>query len=117
MFFVGYVEPLDDVILAADVLVHASRVEGVPQVVLQALAAGVPVVATSVEGLSEVHEAPIARVRPDGSSLSSAIENVLRNPPRPVPLGALDQWRTPAISRSIEAIDSRIASITKIGIK
>jgi glycosyltransferase involved in cell wall biosynthesis len=113
VFFVGYVEELDDVFLAADVLVHASRVEGVPQVVLQALAAGVPVVATSVEGLYEVREAPIARVRPDGSSLSSEVENMLRNPPRPVPVACLDKWRASAIARSVEALDSRITAIAK----
>jgi glycosyltransferase involved in cell wall biosynthesis len=111
VLFLGYVDELDDVFLAADVLLHASSVEGVPQVVLQALAAGVPVVATSVEGLREVDGARIRRVGRDGSSFPSAVVDVLRNPPRPVPLDCLEEWTVPRISQSIEAIDSRIASI------
>ena len=113
VFFLGYVDALDDVFLAADVLVHASCLEGVPQVVLQALAAGIPVVATSVEGLREVDKAPITRIGREGSSFCSAVENTLRDPPGPVPLVWLDKWRASTISRSIEAIDSKVASIAE----
>jgi len=39
---------------AADLLIHAARWEGMPNVVLEAMAAGLPVVATSVEGVDEL---------------------------------------------------------------
>jgi glycosyltransferase involved in cell wall biosynthesis len=113
VFFLGYLDVLDDAFLAADVLIHASRVEGVPQVVLQALAAGIPVIATSVEGLAEVDGAPITRVDREGRSLRKAVEDALQNPPPPVPVGSLAAWCGPAILRSIEALDARVGSFAQ----
>src|SRR5262249_60641412 len=45
--------PATDAIAAFDVFFLASRVEGLPNVVLEAQAAGVPVVATEVGGVAE----------------------------------------------------------------
>jgi glycosyltransferase involved in cell wall biosynthesis len=77
------------------VFVHSSRVEGVPQVVIQALAAGVPVVATDVCGLREVPGADVSIVPSDGRGLADVVSRVLSRPvPRaPVPLDALGDWR------------------------
>jgi glycosyltransferase involved in cell wall biosynthesis len=63
--FLGWVDDVRPVLAAADVLAHASRVEGLPSVVLQAMAAGVPVVATDVPGTAEALGPHGARVQHD----------------------------------------------------
>lgn len=65
---------------AADILVNASRSEGFPQILLQALAAEVPVVATRVGGTSEIirHEECGLLVPPDDAdTLAAAIDRLL----------------------------------------
>lgn len=66
-----------------DVLLIASRWEGVPRVAVEALAAGVPVVATDVGGIREVIEPGISgHVVPAGDvpGLARAIGAVLDDP-------------------------------------
>ncbi len=65
---------------AADLFVLSSRWEGMPNVLLEAMAAGLPCVATNVEGVAELvtHERTGLCVNPESNgSLSGAIERLL----------------------------------------
>jgi glycosyltransferase involved in cell wall biosynthesis len=50
----GYVDPVHDLIQAADVVVLLSRAEGISQVLVQAAAVGTPFVAYDVDGTGEL---------------------------------------------------------------
>jgi len=65
---------------ALDVLVHPSRHEGLPRMLLEAAAAGVPAVATAVDGCGELFAGPLAGVSVppgDAEATASAILEVL----------------------------------------
>lgn len=54
--FLGYLEDVANVMAVSDVIVISSRREGLPNVLLEALSLGKPVVATEVGGIPEVIE-------------------------------------------------------------
>ncbi len=87
--FLGTVDTArrDALLREASVVVVPSRVtptgrtEGMPMIALEALAAGVPVVASAVGGLSDLGPA-VALVRPDRPrELAAAIDRLLSEPP------------------------------------
>ena len=89
--FLGYVphQELPYYYNMADVLVLPSEMEGVPMVILEALASGVPVVASRVGGIPDIIEDGINGItleEVEAQSLSAAIQRVCerRYPPQEV---------------------------------
>jgi glycosyltransferase involved in cell wall biosynthesis len=81
--FVGQVEELGPLLLAADAVVMPSRWEGLPLTLLEALARARPVIATAVGGVPEVVEDGVeGRLVPagDATALANALEDFHRRP-------------------------------------
>jgi glycosyltransferase involved in cell wall biosynthesis len=98
-----------DALGASDVLALSSVVEGSSQVVLQALAAGRPVVATDVCGLREVSMAPIWTVSASGRGFAHAVEATVAAPRASlVPAEALDPWRAQNVEDAIRDLHDQL---------
>jgi len=83
--FLGRCDDVAPVLRATDVFVLASLWEGMPNVVLEALAAGVPVVATRVEGVTEIIEdgrTGVLVMPRDVPALVTAVARLLDEPER-----------------------------------
>jgi glycosyltransferase involved in cell wall biosynthesis len=81
----GYVEGARDYLPLFAALVHPSFTEGLPITILEAMQAGVPVVATSVGGVPDILDSGAngILVEPrNARALGDAIESVVRNPDR-----------------------------------
>ena len=105
--FLGFVSDVPALLGAADLLVHASELEGVPQTVIQALAAGVPVVVTEMEGLWEVSDR-VRCVDQQGLGLIEAVTEILKAPGQwPVaPADTYRAWSAAAVEDAHEALFS-----------
>ncbi len=92
--FVSMIGSRDDVsslVAGADVLVLTSRIEGLPGVILEAAASGVPTISTDVGGVSEVvrdNETGILVRAGDRPSFEAALLSLLADPARRRSLGS-----------------------------
>jgi len=80
--FAGFRRDVPDLLAAADVLVHASRAEGLPNAVTEAMAAGRPVVASDASSHPElVDDGTTGRLfaPDDASALAAAVVPYLRD--------------------------------------
>lgn len=96
LVFAGNLSPVAPAIAAADVLVVPSRSEGLPMVVLEAMALGKPVVASEVGGIPEAVEDGVTGllVPPDDpAALADAIGELLDDPARADVMGAAGSAR------------------------
>ena len=94
--FAGRRADLPEILAASDLLVLPSAWEGMPNVVLEAMAAGLPVVATDVEGVRELlGSAAHQQIVPygDGKTLADRIVELITNPAVAARLGAENQAR------------------------
>ena len=108
--------PTREAFAGARAIVVPSRAESMPYVVLEAIAAGMPIIATRVGGIPEIFgPAADELVAPgDAAALARAIETfspILRASPPPSPPGATGCVRastSPAMHTEIEALYRRI---------
>ncbi len=88
--FVGHRDDVPDLLAASDVFVTASLWEGLPGVVLEAMAIGLPVVASDIPAHQEIfEEGGCAVLVPPGrsSELAAAVEDILDKPERAREIG------------------------------
>jgi glycosyltransferase involved in cell wall biosynthesis len=97
--FLGYRDDVPELLAEAECALLASDYEGCPLAVVEALAAGVPVVATDAGGIRElVRDGQTGAVAPpEADALAAALESVLTDPARAAEQGA--EGRREAVSR------------------
>ena len=87
--FVGEVAEIDDELAEMDVVVLPSRTEGLPYALLEAMAAGRPVVASAVGGIPELVGGAGILVAPDDHQrLAGELQTLLMEPGRAAHVGA-----------------------------
>jgi len=95
--FLGRRRDVPALLARASALVHPSRSEGCPNVVLEAMAAGLPVVATRVGGTADLLGDTGWLVPPgDGVALTDAVAEILSDPARARERGARARRRVEA---------------------
>jgi glycosyltransferase involved in cell wall biosynthesis len=97
--FVGHVKDVQPLLSAADVLVRPSRTEGMSNVVLEAMASGLPIVASDTGGLKEQveHEVTGIRVSPGKpADLAGGMQRLLGDPVMRLRMGAAGRRRVEA---------------------
>jgi glycosyltransferase involved in cell wall biosynthesis len=115
--FVGPRTDLGDLLAAFDVVVVPSVSEGLPYIVLESMAVGLPVVATAVGGIPEVlaHGVRGLLVPPrDPSALAAAVDALRRDPDRARGLGAAARrfiTRDFGFDAMVEAVDTVYRSV------
>jgi glycosyltransferase involved in cell wall biosynthesis len=119
--FAGLVPPADvpRFVATMDVLVHLSQREGLPRAVVQALAAGKPVVAHPLDGTPEVvkdGEAGFLVPTGDCGALVERVRRLLREPALAAAMGRRGQERIVAefpVERMVSRLDELYRSLVK----
>jgi glycosyltransferase involved in cell wall biosynthesis len=90
LHLLGLRDDVDRVLAAADLFVHPSRSEGLPLAILEAMAAGVPIVATRVGGVPRALDegrCGVLVAPEDANALAHALRSLLQAPSRAAELG------------------------------
>jgi glycosyltransferase involved in cell wall biosynthesis len=102
VFLLGYRDDIPRVMVSSDMLVLPSYREGTPLVILEAMAAGLPVIATDIAGIPEQIEngANGFLIPPgDADALATQIERLLSSPGLREQFGAAGRRRSSQFSR------------------
>lgn len=94
VIFTGFRKDIPEVMTALDILVTPSRVEAFGRVLLEAMAAGTPVVASQVGGIPEVissHDLGILVPPESPEKLATAIESLAADPDRRIHISTTAQ--------------------------
>ena len=111
--FAGWQSNVASILAASDLLILASRWEGMPNVVLEAMAAGMPVVATQAEGVQELLGAEATEQlcpHEDATGFAERIVRLAQDPALAAELGARNRARA-ATEFSLTAMVSRYAAL------
>jgi glycosyltransferase involved in cell wall biosynthesis len=117
--FLGYREDVPDLLAACDLFVLPSLYEGLPVSVLEAMAAGKPVVATEIGGTREAvsnGETGLLVSPGDPNALAGAIRSVLSDPQLARRLGeagrqrALEEFSADRMVRKVTQVYERVLS-------
>lgn len=93
--FLGWRSDVAEILNALDVYVLASESEGMSNTILEAMACGLPVVATEVGGNVELVDRRAGILVPPSNptTLADAVTRLLREPAQRDAMGALARWR------------------------
>jgi glycosyltransferase involved in cell wall biosynthesis/thymidylate kinase len=91
----GFVDDVEGLLAASDFVVHASHADALPTALIYALAAGLPVIATSVGGIPEIvtPESGVLVPPHDVERLALTIEQLARDPVSRAEFGAAARLR------------------------
>jgi glycosyltransferase involved in cell wall biosynthesis len=112
MLFVGYHANTVDYLRAMDLFVLPSLYEGMPLSILEAMGAGLPVVATAVDGTPEAvldGETGLLIPAADPAALATAIDALLADPDRAARMGLAGRARAEGLSET--ALLDRVAQV------
>ena len=114
----GFRDDATRVMAACDAFTLASKWEGLPVAVMEALAIGLPIVATNVGGMAEeLHDGVDALLVPPGDSaaLAAAIERVATDPELCDRLGAAAAARAPefGVTRTVAEIEATYERVAR----
>ena len=111
--FLGYVENVSALLGRAHLFVHPSHTEGLPNAVIEAMSAGLPVVASNVGGMPELiasQENGLLIDASDPEGLASSIADLLNAPERMFHMGLVGQAR----AESIFTLDASIKKYIEV---
>lgn len=122
VIFAGARDDVPSLLKLMDVFVLSSLSEGSPNAVLEAMAAGLPVIATDVGGLPDMvidGESGILVPPGDSEALGNAISKILEDPERAAAMGrmgltkATDKHDIEKVVRTVEGIMDRLLELSR----
>jgi len=111
--FLGEVDHVQPVLAAADIFVHPSRREGMPNVVLEAMASGLAVVLSDIDAHTEMlngRPAALTYRAGDEAALAARLAGLVQSPNRRVPLAiaarelALERYNIDGVCSAYDAL-------------